>query len=348
MQAIDPFEFLVIAVLTLFPFAFLSFMILGYRGQLFSEYLSIFVADGWCTLPEEGIGSHCFGDYGFPRSTDYNTKLFSEPSLYLSNTPLTILFFIFIQKLSYNVGLVIYLLILTISVCMPVWLGSKSRSLVVKFSATIFLGLLSIGSITSIDRGNHVVTLLPLVYLFLTSKNKKTQIIYLFLIINLKFWGLIFLIVLISQKRFKDAVVVVTSSIVFNFITLQLLSSSVFTSIVYAKKSELALAVRFAPTIICTFLLVPEAPIYQISMIIILISLLAHDRTQFSLIESKLTWSMIFPLIISTIPLAIDWAPTLLLPPQRFFYWLYPLAWISVMIYFMYIHFISIRNNVSK
>jgi hypothetical protein len=415
LQNLDQFEFLLNSVLALFPIAFLSFMISGYKGNFFSEQLSIFIADGWCTLPAEGIGDHCFGDYGFPRSTEYNSELFSQPSLYASNTPLTILIFIVLKALSYNVGLVIYLLTLVISVCLPIWLAAKGKSLVVRLTTTIFLGLLSIGSITAVDRGNHVLILVPMIYIFLTATNKKIQLVSLFMIINLKFWGIIFLIILLSQKRFKDFFIVVISSIIFNLITLQLLAGSTFnalknifisitskgyadhiqqysisifgfirrtncllfdnlscngayelipfsailifymfaffcvvTSFIYAQKSELALSIRFAPTLICTFLLVPEAPIYQISMVMVIISLLARDRKQLSLIERKLVWAMILPLIISTVPLSINWTPTLLLPPQRFFYWIYPSIWSFVIIYFIYVYFTKLRKKAHK
>ncbi len=411
----DQFEFLLICVLAFFPIAFFSFLLYTYKGISFTELLSFKVLDGWCTLPEEGIGNHCFGDFGFPRAVEYNSKLFNESSLHLANTPLTMLFFILLKKLSYNLGLLMYLATMILAVIYPIWKATKGKDLFVKFSSSIFLGLLSMGSISAIDRGNFIVSIIPLSYLFLTSKSKYTQNLSLFFIINLKFWGILFLVILLSQKRFKEFLLAVGATITFNIITIQILfgdirntfkqifiaitsteyrdavqeySISIFgfirrsncilidnqncngafnsipflafaifyiisiicltTSYIYAKKSGLALSIRYAPIIICTFLLVPEAPIYQISMVIVIIALLARDRKRFVPIERNLIWSLVFALILSTVPLAFYWAPTQLLPPQRYFYWLYPTIWILVMNYFIYVHFTKLNNNVFK
>ncbi len=373
------------------------------------------IPDGWCSLPDEGIGNHCFGDFGFPRSVEYHSTIFKEASPYLGNTPLTIMLFIVLKKLSYNFGLIIYLAVLALATMAPIWAGTKGKTLIVRISSSIFLGLLSIGTIAAIDRGNFVLAIIPLAYIFFTTRNKFIRKSCLFLIINLKFWGVLFFLILLSQRRYKEIIIVTFSSAIFNLIILQLLSGnainalkSIFDSIisraygdyvqqysisifgfirrstcllgynqscngpyelipflallvfyvfvsialvlsfVYAKKSELVLSVRYSPTIICTFLLVPEAPIYQISLIIIIVSLLAHERKQFDPIERKLIWALILPLTISTVPIAYNWIPTLLLPPQRYFYWLYPLAWSLVLSYFLFVYLTKLRDKSFK
>lgn len=411
----DHFNFLLICVLALFPVSFFSFLVYTYKGIFFTELLSFRVLDGWCTLPVEGIGNHCFGDYGFPRAVEYNSKLFNESSLHLANTPLTILIFIALKKLSYNLGLLIYLATMILAIIYPIWNATKGKDLLIKFSSSIFLGLLSIGSIAAIDRGNFIVSILPLSYIFLTSRSKYTQNLSLFFLINLKFWGMIFLIILLSQKRYKEFFLVVGTTITFNIITIQLVFGDIINSLrqilisitsteyrdivqeysisifglirrsnclmidnqncngafdeipflafvifylvliinliisyLYAKKSELAPSIRYAPILICSFLLVPEAPIYQISMVIVIIALLAQDGKRLEPIERKLNWALVFALIFSTVPLAFYWDPTQLLPPQRYFYWLYPIIWIMVLNYFIFIYFIKLRGTLLK
>ena len=57
-----------IGVFLLWPLAIAGIFVSSYLGVAPTAALSFGVVDGWCSQGSEGLGSHCFGDFGMPYS----------------------------------------------------------------------------------------------------------------------------------------------------------------------------------------------------------------------------------------------------------------------------------------
>jgi hypothetical protein len=398
----EPFTILLLSVQVVLPIAILSFIVAGYRGVPFTELLSFVVKDGHCTIPE-GLGYHCFGDFGFARNSklDANTFL-SGFNWTLSNTPFTLWIFFLLSKVTYNTGLVIYQLILLFCIVYPIWHSTKKYSVSIQIQSSIYLGALSVGTISMLDRGNHIGFIVFFTYMYLKSTAQQSRIIYLILLLNLKYWSPLLLIIPLAQKRYKEVVLSSIIVIVSNLIIIQLVTSNVFLSIknilltiadpiskdhliqyaitsqglisrifclngggtscsgvdpqqsfppIYitiiialffivisflaASRTWLSDSVRFSPTIILTYLIVPEAPIYQISMSTVIIALIARDSNRYRKFEMSIVWFLVLSLIISIVPIAVQFSLSEFLGSQRYFYWVYPFIWTLVMSYYV-------------
>ena len=178
----------------------------GYLGKIWSEVEVFRLADGWCG-EGEGLGRHCFGDFGMNHKL-INFDLYIEGSIPTTNTPLTNLFFLVLQKLHYNLALSIYALALISAAVLPYVIGQNSTNLGFRLQVATLFGLISIGTIGAIDRGNHVLILPLLIYGYYVSvqkENWKRATALLILLSLFKFWGIIFIIALIAKSRYRDA-----------------------------------------------------------------------------------------------------------------------------------------------
>ena len=185
----------------------------GYLGRTWSEVEVFRIADGWCENGQ-GLGQHCFGDFGMNYQL-VKPDLYIEGSLPATNTPLANLIFALLQKFSYNSALSIYIFTLIIAAFIPFIVGQKSQPLGFRLQMATLFGLISIGTIGAIDRGNHVLMVPLLLYGYLISIEKgywKRATIILILLSLLKFWGIIFVVALIAKSRYRNAITAVLST----------------------------------------------------------------------------------------------------------------------------------------
>ncbi len=156
--------------LSLFGFAlsFAAVLILGsYYGQPITQALSYEVDDLNCDTEVQGVGRHCFSDYQLP-----NIYL-DEPNLWeeMQYSPTALIPHILANETSKIFGerviLVIYLTLLAGALMTPSFLVSKnvtrnSR----RFIPMLLIGVATIPFIFTVDRGNSVGFVVPLLVVF--------------------------------------------------------------------------------------------------------------------------------------------------------------------------------------
>lgn len=181
----------------------------GYLGRHFTEILSFNMADGWCPPNVSVIGQHCFGDFGHPFARGGQPQVYLKDNLATLNSPLTMFIFEFIRTFNYRIGLVLFLLIGTVSVMSPVWWATKSWPTMVRYITYFLIGFGSLGFITVFDRANPVIFFPGLILWFVIAmeNDKRTQVILAIAIMSaLKFWGPLFVICLIMDRRWRDVI----------------------------------------------------------------------------------------------------------------------------------------------
>ena len=181
----------------------------GYSGRTLTEVLSYQVQDNWCDIKNEGVGSHCFGDFGLPYYRGLAKSAYSPGNYAAANTPLTAALFEALRILPYNFSLFIYLLSLGASLFLPFLLMKSPTELGTRMNLAVLSGLFSIGGIAVLDRGNHVAWLVPLLILFLCAvqhEKWRQAMFFLTVMSMLKFWGLIFILVLLAKSRWREAI----------------------------------------------------------------------------------------------------------------------------------------------
>ena len=196
----------------LLPLVILGIIYAGYKGIQWSELLSFRVDDGWCRTGLEGIGRHCFGDFGLAFNRGNFENVYEPGNLDATSTPLTAVLFEFLRLFSYDVSLAIFQVVMVLSVCAPIFWSTSGHRWTTRFGASAVLGIGTIGAITAIDRGNHVALLVPLglAYVISMEKRKWAQaVLFLTILSMLKFWGIVLVIGLIGHKRYRDSAKVV-------------------------------------------------------------------------------------------------------------------------------------------
>lgn len=184
----------------------------GYMGRTWSAVQSYMVNDSWCKLKTQGIGQHCFGDFGLPYYRGMKEQVYAGGNFAASNTPVTAFLFELLRLISYNKALFVYLLALVASTAIPFFLTKNAGFFSNRLLLSIFCGILTSGSISAFDRGNHVVLLIPLLYLFVLAVDEErwNRAAGLLICISLlKFWGIIFIVALIARRQWARSILTV-------------------------------------------------------------------------------------------------------------------------------------------
>jgi len=158
---------------------------------------------------KDTVGVHTFGDYLLPHKWAIAPNPWNN-SIIPANTypPVSILIFKVFTFLSYKIGLVLFLTSMAIFIVSPIvfeiW---KSR----KIENTLWLLplALSIGMITTIDRGNVIGFLVLLYYFFLKFQDTKYEnlaCISLALMISIKIFPIVLLVLLLSKKKYLSII----------------------------------------------------------------------------------------------------------------------------------------------
>jgi hypothetical protein len=182
----------------------------SYWGVSFSYALSFAVEDGWCDTSTDGIGRHCFGDFGLPfyvggSPGEVPSHGYTEGNINGTNTPMVVLFFQVFNFLPYRILLIATLLAYLGSMLWLMLYATRDIPAGTRSVTVVFGGLLSVGLLVGIDRANHVVLMAPLLGLLLVARTPFWRIFAMTLLICLKFWGVIFIIVLLKRRRYKEA-----------------------------------------------------------------------------------------------------------------------------------------------
>lgn len=180
-------------------------LILSYSRIPVIEALSFRVDDGWCsTIEGEGIGAHCFGDFGFPFS--YGINIFEEGTLAAANTPLVVLFFSLLRLFPYNIALMLYMSTFVAAVLAPCIHVARSAGALYLTAPLGVASLLSYGVLVSFDRGNHVVLFFPILYFLVIYLNarKYGQVSAILIIAGLlKWWGLLLIVIPLALRLYR-------------------------------------------------------------------------------------------------------------------------------------------------
>lgn len=190
--------------LCLWIFVVIGILVHGYMGRTWSAVQSFQVNDSWCNLKSEGVGSHCFGDFGLPFYRGMRNQVYEPGNFAASNTPITALLFEILRLLSFNKALLVYLSVLLSCIIIPFGLSKNMGSISNRLVLSIFCGALTAGSISALDRGNHVVLLIPLLYFYVLAieDERWNRAAGLLVCISLlKFWGIIFIVALIARRQ---------------------------------------------------------------------------------------------------------------------------------------------------
>jgi hypothetical protein len=218
----------------LWVFVVLGIAIHGYMGNTWTEVQSFKVNDGWCEIGIQGIGNHCFGDFGLPYFRGLRDSTYLPDNFAAANTPVTAALFEFLRLIPYNWALGAYLLMLASCVCIPFLWKTEIGPLSVRLQLAGLCGLLTSGGISALDRGNHVLMLIPLLFFFVQSiENEKwaRAAVYLTAIALLKFWGIIFIIALIARGKWLLAALASTATGVISLVTIAFFPGSVLNSV---------------------------------------------------------------------------------------------------------------------
>jgi|GEM_PF-6732322 len=184
-------------------------LVLGYLGKTWTETISFKVDDGWCKTGFEGIGRHCFGDFGLAYNRGYQESVYLPQNYAATNTPVTALIFELLRLLPYDLALILYLSGAVIALAYPIFAETRGFPVEVRSLIILAISICGAGSISAIDRGNHVAYLVPLLYLYLIAiEQKKWNRATLLLVglASLKFWGIIFIISLLLNRRIWESI----------------------------------------------------------------------------------------------------------------------------------------------
>lgn len=199
----------------------ISLLLASYLGQPFSETLSFRIDDGWCDKSSEGVGVHCFGDFGTARTADFREPIYETPSVSASNTPFTLFIWSIFRSIPYQLGVLMYLISLFGGVVGTVWVATKRLPFTERAALSMSIGVLNVGVISAVDRGNHVAWLVPISYVYLRSVQQNrwsSAVIPLALLASLKFWGILFIIPLLVHKKWRESAQAIGITVAINHI----------------------------------------------------------------------------------------------------------------------------------
>lgn len=191
-----------------------SIVIHHYLGRNWLESLVFRVSDGWCDHVRDGIGTHCFGDFGLGYfQGDFNRSFpidYVPENFITTNTPLTIVIFQFFGWFGYDTALAVYSSLVLLSIAYPLVHASRHLDVVHRSLIVVFGGILAHGTLATLDRGNHIGLLITPAYLFILSlsqERERASVGWLIVLSTLKFWGGLFFLPLLVNKRLRAVIV---------------------------------------------------------------------------------------------------------------------------------------------
>jgi hypothetical protein len=184
-----------------------------------NEWISWIANDGNAGIPF-AFGQHYFGDYLTMHDVSRSRNLSAFDNSY---PPLGVIPFWLISGFPYRIGLLIWFIVLLVSLLSPLLATfprmDKERSV----AAIIVLGVVTVPTISVLDRGNSVGLLTGLFFIFyyFGRQNKDWQAgLALGVAVGMKIYPLVMIPFLIVKGKYKQAVVALSSSIFLNLVAL--------------------------------------------------------------------------------------------------------------------------------
>lgn len=208
----------------------LSVLLTEYRGVPWSEAFSYNIDDGWCDPGAgQGIGIHCFGDFGYPYNKGGQDSEYSPGNWLANATPLMLHLFNLLRLLDYNSALLVYLSALVIpTIVLSFWICRRTIG-DSKIAILAIFGAASTGSLMAFDRGNHVAWFLPLLVgiVITADKGKNWSCLSLIVLAGLvKWWGPLLVCVPLIRRRYRDSVLALATTALLNLLFLLLFRTS--------------------------------------------------------------------------------------------------------------------------
>jgi len=146
-----------------------SFLISSYFQISLTESLIFNVNDGWCEIPNQGVGIHCFGDFYASMQSSFASPWKDSVTAY---PPMPLIFFEILQTIylssgSSNAVLFLYLGFLIFSLAFPIlhlFLTKRVKSKKIFFILLLVFCSLA-PTLMVIDRGNNIGFAIPLIYM---------------------------------------------------------------------------------------------------------------------------------------------------------------------------------------
>lgn len=202
---------------------------LSYAGTSLTEQVSFRIDDGWCPDGTTGVGQHCWADFGFPYQRGGFSEVYTDGNMAAANTPLTVLTFEYLRFLPYRVGLAVVLLVISLSILVTAYLGSRHMDRVRVSAVILVAGIGTAGSIASLDRANWIGTFPILLYVYAVAIHRghpTLSVISLGLLVSLKFWAIILVIPLLVRRQWVTILFLIPLVLMLYVVPLSLLPGS--------------------------------------------------------------------------------------------------------------------------
>lgn len=125
-------------------------------------------ADGWCNVPHEGIGVHCFGDFGAITFNSLTSPPVGPELVYpLSSRILRIPFFVIASLSGFQASLIAFLIVSAACVTFPVVWAVRDVPWALKPVVVTVLGVTTTPFLMVLDRGNMLAFAVPALFLAL-------------------------------------------------------------------------------------------------------------------------------------------------------------------------------------
>lgn len=175
---------------------------------------------GWISKDGEwsgrySLGNHFFGDY-------LQIYLISAQNSWNSLNiypPFAVAFIKFFTLFPYKISLVMYLILLSLGVLLPLFLALRESKFAGKLQILVLFGVFSVPLISVLDRGNLIGVLPILFYLFLTRTKTNDFFggVLLGIASAIKVYPLIYLAFLPKGNRARVTATTLSSALILNF-----------------------------------------------------------------------------------------------------------------------------------
>ena len=208
--------------------AFLLTLSLFTSSYFERNLLQLFIfhpSDGWCLNNQNGIGVHCFGDFGanLVSSSQGLDYFYGSSSLTRQYPPLNYYLYAFFHFLAantnYRTSLLLFLMIMTIGILIPTLsILRKSGLSRIKFILAALGSLSLLPVIVTLDRGNSVGLAIPFLFFYIYPKdpsNRLKRLLFISILSNLKPHFVLILLIRFRRRKWRESfeeIVAITGS----------------------------------------------------------------------------------------------------------------------------------------
>jgi Glycosyltransferase family 87 len=201
----------------------------SYRGINWIYALSFDVEDGWCVKNKQGLGGHCFGDFGLMYEIGLSANSFITSGPGATVTPFSAIIFKVLSFFEYDVALMGMFTTYCLLMVHMLYKATRNLHSTHRLYLIVFLGLLTLGTLTALDRMNPILFIPFLLYCYLTAIEEKRftkAAILISLMVSIKFWALLFIVPIVYAKKVKALVFAIALSMTLYIVPLLILPGS--------------------------------------------------------------------------------------------------------------------------